>query len=332
MMKYALANILKGRNFFIILSTFLFVLTFSALPIVKAQETTPPSSINIEVSPLFFELTGVPGDKISKEIRVFNGSETDTQDYTLSLQPFKGTETGQAYIVDSEDPAYSLKDWVTFSVKDFTLKPKEAKTFSYTINIPKNAEPGGRYGSVIVSTTVKNLNPDEGTGASTVQKVGSLVLLTIPGKITYRASIKDFFTDKKVYLQMPVGMKLRIHNDSTVHIKPTGIISISNMFGKETGTVDVPPRITLPGNDRFFEMSYDKKDNQFLWPGVYKALLGVNYGEGTGADSMTRTISFVYLPWWFIISLIALIVIIFLAITKRKNIALAYKVLSGKIK
>lgn len=326
MIKNILAKTLKKRATLLMLIALVAVTSTPALS-VRAQDTTQPSSINIEVSPLFFELTGSPGDKITKTMRVFNGSETDTQTYTLSLLPFKGTETGQAFITETEDPAYSLKNWVAFSVNEFTLKPKEAREFNFTLSIPKDAEPGGRYGSVVVSTTVKKLNPEEGTGASTVQKVGSLILLTIPGNITYRAYIKDFLTDKSWYPKVPVGFKLRIRNESTVHIQPTGIIEITNMFHRKVGVVDVPSRIILPSSDRFLEMSFD---GRIRLPGIYTAMAGLNYGEGSGAGTMTKTISFIFLPWWFIIAAIAFILLVIIIIKKRRQIREALRVLFGK--
>jgi len=302
------------------------LLTGSSL-LVRAQQQT----IALTVSPVVFELSANPGDKLENFIKVTNPS-TEPIAVEMQVKPFTGTETGEARVIEEGDPAYSLGQWLTLDEDDFVLRPQETKIVNFIISIPLKAEPGGRYASILA--TNKQASLDE-TGAVTVQKVGALVLLRVAGTIEYRARVKEFRTvnnakeiadkrDQTVFEKPPARFLTRIANDGTVHFKPNGFITISNMFGKKAADLEFPVRNVLPDGDRVFEVE---------WPeakiGRYTATLVLNYGDNN--ERLSATTTFTVFPWKIGLPIIiAGVVLLWFLIARRSRILKALSIIFSR--
>lgn len=305
---------------------------FSNNSLLRAQE--PVDKVSLAISPLNFEFTINPGETREDVVKVTNPSEDKTQIITMAIEPFKGDETGQVTVLegDEADPAYSLKEWVSITPKNFTLKPQESRIVRFTTTVPKNAEPGGKYGAIVASTTRDQIGQ---TGAATVQKVGSLVLLTVQGFIQYNASARDFYTvnykddikdrsPQSLYENSPVYFLTRVHNEGTVHIKPKGFITVSNIFGKKVVDIEVPARNVLPGSDRVQAIEW--KDAKM---GRYTATLVLNYGDKN--QQITATTSFTVFPWKTGVPIIVgVLVLLWFLIARRARVARALSIIFGK--
>jgi hypothetical protein len=231
-----------------------------------------------------------------------------------------------------EDPTYSLRQWVTISPKTFTLKPRETKIVTFKTAVPKNAEPGGKYGAIVASTEKGEIGQ---TGAVTVQKVGALVLLTVQGPIRYDASARDFYTvDSKgdtrdrspqaLYERAPIYFLLRLHNNGTVHIKPKGFITVSNIFGKKITDIEVPAKNVLPNSDRAQIVEWNDAKM-----GRYVATLVLNYGDKN--QQITATTSFTVFPWKIGLPIVAgVLIVIWFLIARRARVARALAIIFGK--
>lgn len=287
------------------------------LPIVKAQD-----KVSTAITPIIFELTANPGDTLEKTVKVTNAGDTLTA-YTMDIEPFVGNETGQATITATDDPTYSLKSWVTIKPATFNLKSKESQFVVFTIKVPGNAEPGGRYGSILASAG--GGDSVNGTGAITKQKVGSLILVSVAGDVSYSATIKNFGADKRLFERSPIGFTTRLHNDSTVHVKPKGFITIANLFGKKVADVPFDEKNILPKSDRLITSNYATK----LPIGRYTATLSLVYGEK--GDQLTSVSSFIVFPWKVGLPIVAVILIlIWFLIARRRQFFQALRIIFGK--
>ncbi len=308
------------------------VTALSGSPKLLAQQST--DAVALSISPLNFEFTINPGESREDVVKVTNPDSEKTQVITMSVDAFKGDETGQVTVLDQGeiDPAYSLKQWVTITPNVVTLRPKETEIVTFKTVVPANAEPGGKYGAIVASTERSEIGQ---TGAVTVQKVGSLVLLTVQGFIEYKASARDFYTvnytkeiaDRKpqsVYEKPPVYFLTRLHNNGTVHIKPKGFITISNAFGKKITDLEVPAKNVLPGSDRVQAIEWKEAKT-----GRYTATLVLNYGDKN--QQITSTTSFTVFPWKTGLPIIigALLLIWFL-IARRSRVARALGIIFGR--
>lgn len=314
----------QNRRYLLVLTTYISL--FFIFSLTPAHSQTSDEKVSTSISPVTFELTAVPGETISNIVKVTNVG-TESISYVMTVEPFVGNELGQATVIPSgedKNPELALKDWVTLSPAKFTLAPKEQKLVTAKIIIPKNAEPGGRYGTILAGTD-HSQDAIDGTGAKVGQKVGTLVLLRVQGVIAYKAYLKSFAASQKMYAHSPVTFSTRIHNESTVHIKPKGFITLVNFFGKKVADVPFEERNALPASDRLLETISDQK----LPIGRYTATLAIVYGDKN--ETLTAATSFIIFPWKTGVPIIigGVIVLWFLAARHQRIIA-AIRILAGK--
>lgn len=306
--------------FFVFVAFFLTTVSFT-----NSQALAQSDRVSTSISPVTFELAANPGETITNIVKVTNLSDVSVT-YKMGVQPFVGNESGQATVLTEDNdpnPELALSDWTTLSPKTFPLAPKEQKLVTVTIKIPKDAEPGGRYASVLASST--NDSTLEGGGATVNQKVGTLVLLRVQGAIKYKAYIKEFGATQKLFERSPVTLKTRIHNDSTVHIKPKGFVTVTNLFGKKVIEQPYEERNALPSSDRLI---YTELKNR-LGTGYYTANLAIVYGDRN--EQLLSTTSFYVFPWKVGVPIVigSLLILIFL-IARRRRIVAAIRILAGK--
>lgn len=282
-------------------------------------EAANAQGVKIGISPVVFELTANPGDVIGNEIKVFNSSDDATVRIEMSAEDMSPSdEEGHVLIGKAEKESYSLSQWVTFSEEEFSLAPREEKNVSFVITVPQNAEPGGKYCSVLAGSKV--ISGMEATGAAIAARVGALVLLSLPGEEQKELSVKEFSVSKKYFEYGPIDFLIRLENKGTVHVKPTGNITVTDWLGNKVADISFDSRNVLPGAVRKFEATLDKK---WLFAGKYTATLTGSYG-GTNIPLTPTVIAFWAFPWKFGAGIMALI--IFFVLTRKRWLA-AFKIL-----
>jgi len=280
--------------------------------IINAADTPPTGSVT--VVPPRFELFGNPGEDVpTQALKVTNESSNESS-FTVQMEDFKAVgEDGNVNLMEqNSDLTYSLAKWITASPSSFTLKPKETKIINYSISIPKNAEPGGRYASIIVN--MGGQVKVEG-GAVVAPRVVSLVLLRVSGNVKEEASVESFkvpgYSEKA-----PIKLDLRVKNSGRNHIKPKGSIIITNILGQKVDEIQVEGENVLPGAIR--KMTTEWKTNKFL-AGRYTATLVATYGEKNDKP-LSATVSFFVMTKTTAYALGIGIVVLALAFTKRKSL------------
>ncbi len=144
------------------------------------------------------------------------------------------------------------------------------------------------------------------------------------GKTTEVASIESFSPKKLFWEYGPVEFDLRIKNEGNVHVKPQGIITISNFLGKKigSGVVELEPKNVLPGAVRKSIAPWNKK---WLF-GKYTAVVSLTYG--TRPEILTASTTFIGFPYKIGGSVLLAVLIIGLFLYKgRKRIKLALRIL-----
>jgi hypothetical protein len=298
------------------------VLLLASIGIPAKVFAQVPNSQGLAITPPVFELSANPGDTIVNTIRVDNLTEAPLPIDTFADNFTAIGEEGQVGL-SKEESAFSLATWISISPSSATLAAKASKTFEFTIKVPKNAEPGGRFGSVVFSTNGKK--PDQGGGVGTGQEVGSLILLTLAGEVKERASIASFKTTQSVFEQGPISFETRIKNQGNVHIKPTGTITISDVFGKKQATIPVNSQNVLPDAIRKLSATWGSAGSF----GKYTATLSLQYGQNK--ESMTASTTFFIIPWRLILAwMLGIAVLAFLLFLGRKRFGKAFRILLGK--
>ena len=276
------------------------------------------AQFSLGIAPLTFEITANPGDIVENYLKVYNPSPDTSVQIEMVIEDIAPTgEAGHVIVEPAETETYSLARWIETEPKEFSLAPREEKFVKFTINVPENAEPGGHYGTVIAGA--KLVAGPRATGAAILPRVGSLVLLTVPGVMREELIVKEFIAPN--YSEFgPIPFTIRFENTGTVHVKPTGYITVTNWLGQKVANIEFPSHNVLPRAVRKFETSLPQK---WLFAGRYTATLTGNYGLSN--VSLTPTvITFWVFPWKVGLGML---VILILLILSRKRWLAAFRIL-----
>jgi len=274
----------------------------------------------IGISPVTFEISGNPGEVIENNIKVFNPTDA-TVGVKMEVEDIAPTgEEGFVMVEPPETETYSLARWITAEPQEFDLAPGGEQFVKFTLIIPENAEPGGHYGTVLAGT--KAIVGNGATGALLTQRVGALVLLTVPGLAKEELVVKEFKATSTYSEYGPIIFVAKFENLGSVHVKPTGYVTVTNWLGKKIGDVPIAPRNILPGGLRIFEMVLNKK---WLWAGKYTATLSGSYGSQS-LSFPSAVITFWAFPWKAGLGI--LLLVIFLILTRKRWLT-AFKVIVG---
>lgn len=259
------------------------------------------------VGPGRAEISVSPGETIVQEITVTNRISAG-RTFKLEVEDIAGTADGSSAVELSgaERGPYSIRDYISFPSDTFTLDLGERARIPVTIKIPADAEPGGFYGSVLVSTDRSPEVTNEGPRSPVIARVGSLFFVTVRGDADIAGETKAIQTldGKMWYEEGPVNLGIVYENTGSVHVNPYGEISIKNMFGEEVGFVELDPWFVLPKSLRTREVTWDR---EFLF-GRYKVTAKINRGYDNQIDEVTT--SFWVLPWKIVLGIFLSIFII----------------------
>lgn len=288
---------------------FLIALLVSFVPFLSVFAVSNLAEEGLTISPPILELSIKEGESVDQTIRLTNPTDGLVEVYPKTMNFKAAGEGGEPYFFEDrgDAPGSSVASWINFDQSKIALAPEQVVEFSYTINVPKGAEPGGHYGVVFFATEP----PENERGASQValgSMIGSLLLVSVPGQIVEKGIIEEFQTDKKVYFKPPVSLSTRITNIGNVHFKPRGEILVDGWFGEseKTITFNEGNGNVLPDSTRRFENSWGFSPFVF---GYFTVSANLAYGENGRA--LAESTGFWIIPWW----LIAIFVIILGIIT-----------------
>ncbi len=301
------------------LSRFLIVSSLLTLSFVFFQaRASAEAGQAFSISPPLIELKADPAQTTSAKIKFTNISNGELL-IKMQFNDFGAkNETGEPNIIfdDNQNTGYSLRQWIT-SPAPFKINSKETKTIEFPINVPKDAEPGGHYAVIRFTGTAPDL---EESGVALSASIGSLVLLQVSGDIKEKSSVVEFYSatpqfNKRSFFEMgPITFVERIRNEGNVHIKPTGTIEITNMFGQKVATQRIngdpaesknAPKSILPQSIRRFEQTL----NTPWLLGKYEAKINVSYGQNQ--PPLVATTTFWVIPYKLILLILITLVGLF---------------------
>lgn len=294
-------------------------LAVSMVVLPAALAATNPTSTNsgqaLEIAPPIITLTVNPGQTVKTQIKLLDISKTDLI-VTNDINDFVANgEDGTPKILlngSGNDP-FSMKNWVV-PVPSTTLSPQQIKSLDVTINVPKNASPGGHYCVIRFTGIPPQL---KGQGVSLSASLGALVLLTVNGNIKHNLDAQQFTVSKNghpgsFFSSAPLSFSELIRNNGNVQEQPTGLITVKDMFGRTTAVVlvNTPPHNVLPASTRKFTEQLDSSvlGNKHLF-GHYTATMNLTYGPNK--TPLTAKVSFWVIPWKLILGIVIALIIIF---------------------
>ncbi len=250
------------------------------------------------VGPGKVEVTVAPGETVTRYISLTNRVSSD-RTFEMTVEDMSGSADGTEAVVllgDQKGP-YSMRDYISFPTPMVTLDLGERVQLPVTITMPPNAEPGGYYGAVLVSTVQESESEVTGAPRSPiVARVGTLFFITVPGEAERASTLVSFDTinSERWFQSGPIDLQIVHENTGSVHLNPYGEVSVTNMLGEQVGFVELEPWFVLPKAMRLREISWDRE----LLFGRYTFTAKINRGYDNVIDESSLVIW--VLPWKFL--------------------------------
>lgn len=264
------------------------------------------------VGPGKIELQMQPGQTQTVEIKVSNRLG-DPRDFRIEVEDFSGSQSADRPVVlyGTGRGPYSLRDYIYPETNILEIDHAKRAVIPVTVSIPEDAEPGGLYGSVLISVAspanAAGSQGQVGAGAAIISRIGVLFFVRIAGEVNEEARMIDFTTknDQTIFTKGPVPFEVNFENSGSVHVNPYGVISVKNMLGQTIGEQPIDPWFMLPGSVRSREISWDRP----LLIGKYTATVELNRGYDDIID--TGSVSVWVIPVKLLVGILLGLIILF---------------------
>ena len=310
---YIIINSMKFKN---LLGVFILYIVF-ATPI-NAQTDNPSSALG--VSPAIIEEVLSPGQSTTVPVTVFN--------LTNIPLPIRGAVRS---FIDTPDnlsleklEVFDSSNWFSLSQSDFILQPNQERTLTVTITPPENAEPGGHYATIYFQPLI----PQSALSTRSLyvsNRVGVLAFLILPGDISEKLTVSTIKTPEFTQYG-PIEITVTLTNSGNIHAFPSGIITITNMFGKESAQIPITPGFVLPDSSRDFITWWEKG----LLFGKYSIRFSGTYGNDQQTlESQPYSLWVIPIIPTTFLSLFVIMILLSLTFA-RQRVFRAAKILLGK--
>lgn len=283
------------------------VLAFSPYKIEALQDTSVLD--DFVVGPGKTELEIEPGKTAVMNITLTNRMG-EKKVFNISNEDFSGSNNPEETVVllGNDKGPYSLKDYIHYEAGSVELAHGERATIPIQITVPEDAQPGGLYGSVLISTASR---PDTNSNVSNaiVTRVGTLFFVKVPGPVKTEGKVSDFYVagNKKVLFSGPITFNILYQNTGNIYLNPYGRMKVTNLMGSEVANFDIKPWFAMPSSTRFREINWDRA---FLF-GKYTATAEINRGYNNIVD--TVSFSFWVIPILpIVLILLGILILVFI--------------------
>jgi len=253
---------------------------------VKAENVSP----RLAVAPHTFELEVKRGQILEDRIKVLNQSEVAIPMKTKITDFTAEEETGKMLFDESaQDSSFASRFWIKIENPEFILDPWETETVKFSIEVPENAEPGGKYAVVLFEPQLPSFYFKEGQpraipvigvlflfsveveGLTRPEEPLTIVEFNIPENLHLRklenlvAGVFGIFSEvwaakEEVFSIVETShlpFTLRIKNNDIYHQKLGGKLLILASNGKIVGETEIQKTTILPGKIRKFPVEFE---------------------------------------------------------------------------
>ena len=293
---------------------------------------TVNSASALSLTPMKQAISLTPGDTYTGRVTAYQMGQGDGEfHYETKISPLTVNDKNKEYygIFDQESDYTDIVNWVTLSNGTETVKYGESIDgyaslgeeidLVYTINVPKDARGGGHYFAVTVSTV-----PGDADDGNVMIKESISIASVVYAEVSGDINILGTITENNIpgfILAPPITASFLAKNDGNTHSEITYYMQVFPLFsGEEIYTTEENPstEYVLPGTTRYIEQKWDNTPTV----GIFKVKQVVYYDSVDNEPSITEKIVIVCPVWlMFIIvfAIIALIIWIFLRVSKRRG-------------
>lgn len=285
----------------------------------QSEAVLAQTSQKLQVSPTRHSIEVDPGEVITFEFKFYNFSEKPVAGIIKSGDFIVTDSLGIPRILDNPDevlPRFSGASWVTLPFDRIAIAPGDKAPVRVSIQVPKDARPGGRYVAIYFEPAAGTLSLGglkEEAGASVAQRIAGLIYLRVKGPITEKAYISRLFGPS--FLEYgPIHIETDILNRGDYHIRPRGSVSLRNMFRAVTDQKKIEEVNIFPDTSRSYKFSLGEK-----WLlGRYN--IGITAAYGDAGQIIQRSIDIWVFPWKIALALflgLVILILIFKSVIKN---------------
>jgi hypothetical protein len=182
--------------------------------------------------PGYFVLNARPGMTLTRAIRLVNtGGRTGTA-ALYGVDATTGQTTGAVYL-SQMDPRRDAGAWIRLRSDRLTLAPKQSRTISFTIVVPRTAGAGQHLGGVVAENVALTRGPTRKQGNGSfrinVQTLSIIAVeLNLPGLAVQRMSLTGVNPGGANGQQ---SLLVNMRNDGNQLLKGEGELTIRNVHG-----------------------------------------------------------------------------------------------------
>lgn len=231
----------------------------------------------LRLTPLRSEIIIQPGEAYKGSLTLKNTGKT-TLHVHLSAEAFGVINENYDYVFKPDSP---ISSWVNFAQTDVVVDAGETYTAHYLIQVPIGAEPGGKYISLFAAA-----QPDTDQGITTVDRVGSLVYLTVPGNVTATGQLLSL--SSPIIATDDFSWSATIRNSGSTHFRSSYQADLETLWNTPIAMTK-DSALILPASIRLIQSGLDMP--RLL--GIYKVTYHFSLGDNPTA---TQTKLLIYAP------------------------------------
>ncbi|OGD79191.1 hypothetical protein A2368_04110 [Candidatus Collierbacteria bacterium RIFOXYB1_FULL_49_13] len=284
---------------------------FSIVCLFQPKFASAQADIPLTISPARQGININPGESSSYILKLINPGLAPVSG-TIKAVDFTVTDNqGTPELLDDAiiPSDYSGAAWIRLNTNRVTVAAGGKVEIPYRVVAPQDALPGGHYVAIVFEVTSDlpsgDARANQSAAGAIAPRIAELLYITIPGDITESAQVTQFLAPN-FQEYGPVQIDTTIANSSSIHIRPTGVITVTNMFGDVVAHLPLTEVNVFPNASRVYANILPGK-----WHfGRFKAELQAAYG--TQGETLNAVIYFTVFP--VTIAVIVLSILIILAI------------------
>ncbi|MHB8893847.1 MAG: hypothetical protein ACYC99_01540 [Candidatus Geothermincolia bacterium] len=271
----------------LIAATFI-ALTVMAMGLGATATVRAQGAFDLMVFPAKVELGGTPGTSQEFEINVRNlGPQAETM--TVYFNDYFIKANNDFVFQKPGHYSYSCSNWLSTDTPTMVVPSGQTVAKTFTLQVPPQAEPGGHYGVIFF----EQAPPPGSPPVRARPRIGSLMLVTVPGQIIRQGDIKSvsmtstwFWPARKLPFlpRRKVTARIVFYNSGNVHLTVKGSLSYKASFGWGSGKVEFSEITVLPKTTRYLQA--DIPDPPLV--GSFKIKAGVQYGPSLDVFDTTK--------------------------------------------
>ena len=274
---------------------------------------------SLTITPMSQEISLTPGETYTGTITIANpSSSAESLSYTAAISTYN--VAGANYNIDllSETSRTEIVNWMTIDHPRGTLAPNDTVDIHFTINVPKDATPGGQYAAITIDKQDTSA-ADNSISIGNVYEVASIIYANVVGEVVRDGTVSsqfipNFTTTPEFTSTATIENHGTTHEDALVSFTITNALNGSTIYPRSSSDISIN-EVIMPDTTR--ELSYTFKDMPALGP--INITQTIDYGGQTYTESQTLFIC----PVWFMVIITTLmlstVALIIAHITKSRH-------------